>query len=114
MLPAVQKLPGVQGDLKMFNTRLTVMHASCGCRCAERTRLLFVSLQPSAAASPLQQILKMCVLHTTEFLQGYFLLQGFWAGTCSLCSGCLAAAAAGVQSSRLLCGAYSRGPNTLE
>ena len=44
MLPAVQKLPGVQGDLKMFNTRLTVMHASCGCRCAERTRLLFVSL----------------------------------------------------------------------
>jgi hypothetical protein len=41
MLRAVQKLPGVQGDLRIFNVRLPVMHASCGCRCAERACLLF-------------------------------------------------------------------------
>jgi hypothetical protein len=76
MLPAVQKLLGVQGDLRIFNTRLPVMHASCGCRCAERARLLLCFfLQPSAAASPQQQILKMWLLHKTEFLQGFFLYQ---------------------------------------
>jgi hypothetical protein len=58
----------------------------------------------------------MCLLHTTEFLQGSFLWQGFWAGTCSLCSACLAAAApaSAAQFSVLLCGAYSSGLNTLE